>query len=133
MIDVLRRVFLALALLVFIGPGIILAHGWKAPSQWVKTPNAVPADDASINRGKATYQRHCAACHGSEGRGDGLEAMTMNPPPADLVARIAGHSDGDFFYKIQYGRGNMPGFEKKLSAAKIWDTINFIRSLNDRR
>jgi mono/diheme cytochrome c family protein len=34
----------------------------------------------------ALYRQHCAACHGSEGRGDGPAAGLLDPRPRDLTA-----------------------------------------------
>ena len=42
-------------------------------------PNPVPADAASLARGRAVYQANCAACHGDEGRGDGLAGRALRP------------------------------------------------------
>jgi mono/diheme cytochrome c family protein len=34
--------------------------------------------------GALVYHRHCASCHGPEGRGDGPLASSLREPPADL-------------------------------------------------
>lgn len=39
----------------------------------------------SIARGAELYQRHCAACHGVEGRADGPLASALIVQPADLT------------------------------------------------
>jgi mono/diheme cytochrome c family protein len=41
------------------------------------------------------FVRHCSACHGRHGRGDGPAAPALHPPPADLT-RIAQRHDGLF-------------------------------------
>jgi hypothetical protein len=42
--------------------------------------------------GREVYLRHCAACHGASGRGDGPVAASLTRPPTDLttIARRAG-------------------------------------------
>ena len=45
--------------------------------------------------GKPLYQRHCASCHGSEGRGDGPARTALIKQPADLTA-IAARRGGSF-------------------------------------
>jgi mono/diheme cytochrome c family protein len=40
------------------------------------------------------------------------------------------HKDGDFFWKINTGKGNMPSFKNKLAKNDIWDLVNFIQSLS---
>jgi mono/diheme cytochrome c family protein len=39
---------------------------------------------AAEPRGAALYRRHCAGCHGDEGRGDGPDAELLAEPPRDL-------------------------------------------------
>jgi mono/diheme cytochrome c family protein len=60
------------------------------------------ADDAGISSrdlvlqmGRADFLRHCAACHGEGGRGDGPVAASLRVPPADLT-RIAVRREGSF-------------------------------------
>jgi mono/diheme cytochrome c family protein len=45
--------------------------------------------------GAALYARHCAACHGAEGRGDGPVASALTRPPTDLTA-LARRNGGRF-------------------------------------
>lgn len=35
--------------------------------------------------GAVLFARHCASCHGPEGRGDGPAAAALSAPPADLT------------------------------------------------
>ena len=51
-----------------------------------------PAVEAS---GRDTYLRHCAACHGAAGRGDGALAASLTKPPSDLT-QIAKRAGGRF-------------------------------------
>ena len=45
--------------------------------------------------GRAAYLRYCGACHGPQGRGDGIAGTYMNPKPADLT-QIAKKNGGVF-------------------------------------
>ena len=47
--------------------------------------------------GQAEFLNSCAACHGTDGRGDGPMAEVLNTPPADLT-RIAERNGGSFPY-----------------------------------
>ena len=51
-----------------------------------------PAVEAS---GRDTYLRHCAVCHGSEGKGDGPLAASLTKPPSDLT-QIAKQNAGRY-------------------------------------
>jgi high-affinity iron transporter len=46
---------------------------------------AAPARAPDPALGQQLYARYCAACHGSQGRGDGPEATGMQPPPIDFT------------------------------------------------
>jgi mono/diheme cytochrome c family protein len=112
-------------------PLYAFAHGWKAPSEAAEIYNPVEYSEPSIAQGGKLYDARCAGCHGTEGKGDGRFAKNLDPKPANLVERLKDHSEGDFFWKISYGRGPMPGFKNQLSEKKIWDVINYIKSFSN--
>lgn len=39
----------------------------------------------AIERGRATFEQNCTACHGNRGKGDAPDAWKMNPRPANLT------------------------------------------------
>lgn len=45
--------------------------------------------------GQELFQRYCAACHGSDARGTGPVARTLNKPVPDLTG-LAASADGNF-------------------------------------
>jgi mono/diheme cytochrome c family protein len=45
--------------------------------------------------GEELYRRHCAACHGVTGRGDGPLTTSLRRAPSDLTT-LAQRSDGEF-------------------------------------
>ena len=63
-----------------------------------------------IERGKLAYVDHCAACHGLEGKGDGLVAEYLTVTPSDLTRLDApgGEFPFDDVYEIIDGR-EVPG------------------------
>lgn len=102
----------------------VMAHGWMAPQEAaeMKTPIALEAE--SVRKGREIYLDKCAACHGDNAEGlevgeTGLEMETPN-----LKQRLKTHSDGDFFWKINEGRGQMPSFKDELSDEEKWYIIN---------
>jgi mono/diheme cytochrome c family protein len=104
------------------GPGMMR----EAPSLGA---NPVPADEASVARGRALYDKNCVVCHGSGGRGNGPAAAGLNPRPADLVALAGSRPDGYLAGQISGGRGAMPSFQAVLSESGIWDITNYLKSL----
>ncbi|MGH8743969.1 MAG: c-type cytochrome [Burkholderiales bacterium] len=109
------------------------ADHWMAPAHAAARNNPVPADAASIARGKKSFQTNCAVCHGTSGRGDGPAGAALNPRPANLREMVEEHSDGDFAWKIANGRGPMPAWKSVIKENQIWDLVNFIRSLGDKK
>ena len=47
-----------------------------------------------------------------------------------LVKRLINHTEGDFFWKIQNGKGKMPSFKEDLLEKQIWNIVNFIKGLS---
>lgn len=91
--------------------------------------NPVPANRESVRRGRSVYQNFCMSCHGADARGNGPEADGLDTPPADLVAHLSHHTDGDYAWKIRTGNGPMPAFREVLTDREIWDVVNYLRDL----
>jgi mono/diheme cytochrome c family protein len=98
-----------------------------------KNQNPVAADATSIAAGKQLFEKNCASCHGKTGVGDGAMGSELNPKPSNLTDAEWKHgsSDGEIFAVIKDGvKGTgMKGFNSKLTAHQIWDTVNYVRSL----
>jgi mono/diheme cytochrome c family protein len=68
---------------------------------------ACGASEPPAPTGEILYLRHCAACHGESGRGNGPVAATLRTPPTDLTtiaARAGGRFDGSWVMRIIDGR-----------------------------
>ncbi|MFN2349748.1 MAG: cytochrome c [Thioalkalivibrio sp.] len=103
--------------------------GWAAPPDAVAMASPVNPDRDSTRRGQRAYMAFCISCHGADARGNGPAANGLGTPPADLVAHLAHHTDGDYAWKIRTGNGPMPAFEDVLSEGEIWDVVNYLRTL----
>ncbi len=104
------------------------AEEWKAPAtaKGLKSP---VAQIASVKDGKASFDAHCALCHGNAGKGDGPAASSINPKPKNLGdTAIQRQTDGELFWKISEGRGVMPSW-KQLPEVERWSLVQYIRSL----
>jgi mono/diheme cytochrome c family protein len=105
------------------------AKPWEAPEKFKTMKNAVKADDASINAGKALYNKNCASCHGKAGLGDGPKAKGLDTFPGDFSkADFQKLPDGELFYKTKTGRNEMPKYEGKIDDEGIWQMINYMRT-----
>jgi mono/diheme cytochrome c family protein len=102
--------------------------------------NPRPLSLASLENGRAQFERFCAACHGQGGLGDGPVSMTgpLQGPLAGVLplagpASIAKvRSDGHIFATIRYGRRRMPAYQR-IAAEDRWDIVNYIRYLNGQK
>ncbi|HEX7122629.1 MAG TPA: cytochrome c, partial [Gemmatimonadaceae bacterium] len=87
--------------------------------------------------GAALYALHCAACHGTRGRGDGPNAARLPVPPAVHASREAmSRRSDDALFDTIYGGGavmnrspRMPPYGETLSRAEIWALVRHIRTL----
>ena len=95
---------------------------------------------ANIEAGRAIYQRHCAACHGQTGRGDGVAGHTQSLKPANLAGPkgVAQKPLDYWFWRVSEGgavepfhsQGSvMPAWKYHLSAEERWQVIAYARSL----
>jgi mono/diheme cytochrome c family protein len=75
------------------------------------------------------YKKHCASCHGKDGRGKTFKGKLTSA--RDLTDRQwqDDTSDERFFNSIMNGKHKMPGFSKKLSAAEIDALVSYVRAL----
>jgi mono/diheme cytochrome c family protein len=103
----------------------------KIPPEAVKEPNPVKATPDSVGRGKKLYGYDCAMCHGPDGGGKGDLAADMKLELADLrnAKTLKDRTDGEIFYIIKSGEGQMPGERDRAKSNQIWDVVNYVRSL----
>lgn len=102
-------------------------QAWRAPPSVRGRRNPLPA--AVTTAGAALFAANCAVCHGPLGRGDGMAAAALNPPPRDLTSpAVQADSDGGLFWKITSGRGAMPAWPW-LSERERWSLVWALRAL----
>ena len=108
------------------------------PSPDVTTAQAPPALEPGQELvGEALYARHCAACHGASGQGDGWNAASLPVrPTAHADPRLMSERPDDtLFDGIAAGgyvldrSARMPGFGRLLTPAQIRALVSHIRVL----
>ncbi len=96
---------------------------WLVPEDAENVENPIPIDKKTIGEGMAFYNINCKACHGENANGKGVI------PAGDLLSlETQSQTDAELFYKIQEGRGQMPGFHM-MKETDLWHVINYIGSL----
>lgn len=103
---------------------------FKIPPEASKLPNPVKPTPTSLAQGKKTYGFDCAMCHGKEGDGKGDIAGDMKSKLSDYrdPAALKDLTDGDLFYIIKNGKGEMTGEGDRLKNDEIWNIVNYVRS-----
>ncbi len=103
---------------------------WVAPESAKELKNPAPGDKSSVKRGKNLYKSYCVVCHGETGQGDGPGSKALDPKPADHTSKsVQSQADGELYWKISEGRGNMVGWEHVLKDQDRWDLVNYVRTL----
>jgi mono/diheme cytochrome c family protein len=104
---------------------------WDIPAKYQTMKNPLKGDAASVAVGKNLYAKHCKACHGSAGLGDGPKAGSMKTKIGSFKnAKFQAESDGGIYYQFVVGRNEMTPFDKKVTEEDDrWALVNYIRSL----
>lgn len=99
----------------------------------VGASSAFAAEPKSVVSGQASFNSQCARCHGSSGKGNGLQAKALflffKVPDLTDPAYMRTRSDEDLFRSIKQGNNAMPSFGLRLSEPEIKDLVVYIRSL----
>ena len=103
-----------------------------------RTPGTPPAMPASP-QAERLFVAHCAACHGANGRGNGLALIALEVRPRDFLRerfRYVSTSNGvptqeDLVQTIRYGRrfGEMPA-NPQLTEAEALLLADYVREIN---
>ncbi len=125
-------VALSLMLLFWGLARVAIATHWTAPPEAKRLTNPVRATEASVKKGRELYMWHCAKCHGVRGLGDGPSVGSLRVQAGLNLTLLGRETDGELFWKISYGRGEMPPFELILKPEDRWHIVNFLRTLHSR-
>ena len=103
---------------------------------YLQSPVGVAAD------GRDVFVKHCVACHGTAGKGDGPYGLRLakdhNAHPRDLTdsAYIGSRTDKDLFAVITLGGGHfrkaifMPAWTVTLTPTQVKNLVAYVRDLS---
>ena len=119
-----------------------LAAGCFEESLPAPREDFLTSEDA-VRAGEDLYLRNCILCHGPSGQGDGPQAKSLNPSPADLRNLRGPRADPSYwFFRIKEGgkagalardRSAMPAFGDHLTDEEIWQLVAFLNALVEGR
>jgi mono/diheme cytochrome c family protein len=101
------------------------------PAEYVGKVNPVRPTAESQARAKKQYGWDCAMCHGDNGDGKGDVATEQKLTIRDYRDRssLKGLSDGEIFYIIQHGMGQMPSEGDRAKPDEIWNLVIYLRRM----
>ncbi|HVF57327.1 MAG TPA: c-type cytochrome [Pyrinomonadaceae bacterium] len=115
--------------------GVVIVFGWvaSATSAALMQPDnkkgARKSSAQTIEKGRAVYAANCARCHGGDGLGKTkLGEMVESPDLTDAKWQVK-RSDARMSASVARGRGQMPGFAKKLSKEEIAAVVAYVRTM----
>lgn len=96
---------------------------------WALMPRTNAAPEAiEIASQASVYRAHCARCHGADGHANTPAGRETDAD--DLTTgKVKGMSASRMAQIIRKGKGDMPAFGKKLSAAQIAGVVRYVKTL----
>ena len=124
----------------FVLPALLFFGPPQQPAAPSAAPAAIPAEAAhmvnpvkptpeSLAHAKKMYGYDCAMCHGANGNGKG-DIPDLKPAPRDYTdpTALKDLTDGELFYIIKNGKGQMPPEGDRGKPDDIWNMVILIRS-----
>lgn len=105
------------------------AEEYKIPPEASKKVNPVKPTSESLAKSKKMYAMDCAMCHGETGNGKGELATDMkNVTDFTNPDAMKDRTDGELFYIIRTGKGDMPPEGNRAKDDDVWSLVNYIRA-----
>ena len=100
------------------------------PPEAAHMVNPVRPTAESQAHAKKMYGYDCAMCHGANGNGKGDLVADMKLTLKDYTdpAALKDMSDGELFYIIKNGKGQMPGEGDREKTEALWNMVILVRS-----
>lgn len=106
----------------------MFAQEWIVPEEQKGKRASFGFSETSVKSGEAIFLTNCRSCHGMPGEAN---FIALVPSPGDPAGEnFQKNSDGELYYKMREGRGQMASFKKILTIQQVWEVISFIRSFN---
>ena len=104
------------------------------PANAAQLVNPIKPTPESLAQGKKYYGYDCAMCHGENGDGKGDVAVDEKLTLKDYrnPAALQSMTDGELFYVIKNGHGQMPPEGGRVKDTELWNLVNYIRSLSQK-
>jgi mono/diheme cytochrome c family protein len=128
------RKHLLIPLTLLLAGFTVIAHQDQKPSEYkipddaVKMTNPVKPTPESLAHAKKTYGIDCLMCHGADGDGKGDVGADMHLKDYRDADALKDKTDGELFYIIKNGKGEMPSEGDRAKPDEVWGLVNYIRA-----
>jgi mono/diheme cytochrome c family protein len=114
-----------------LGPTEASEEGLNALAGRITNP-FTRGDTTAMRVGQVMFDRHCAVCHGPQGKGNGpILGQGKFPFAPDLtLPTTRARSDGYIYAVIRTGRGLMPSYGPRTNHLERWAIVEYVRSLS---
>jgi len=103
---------------------------WVVPAEFVGVENPVEFNVDVLTRSREQYLFTCAKCHGFLADGYGPQYQLLVPRPRNFShPNVQNQTDGEIFYKISAGRGDMPEYGSRTTQQEIWELVWYVRAI----
>jgi len=116
-------------------PANVPAPAKPIPADAARMVNPVKPTPESLARAKKIYGYDCAICHGVNGDGKGEIVRDLKLTMKDYTnpATLKDMTDGELFYIIRTGKGQMPAEEEaRAKADDVWNMVVLVRSFSEK-
>ena len=106
----------------------------RVPRRYREMKNPVGHTLAAIEEGYQLFNRHCAACHGAAGEGNGPRAQDLGESMPSLTDRLATGrvSDAYLMWRIMEGGRSLKSenhsFQGRITTREAWQIIAYMRA-----
>ena len=137
-----RQIFIiALASLALAAGSAARQTNGKGDPEAAKIKNPVATSPYSIAAGQKIFETACASCHGKDAKGGIVLSVIEDrggTQPPDLTDDKWDHgsSDGEIFTVVKKGVGPdffMAPFDGRISETDIWNVVNYVKSLRQKK
>jgi mono/diheme cytochrome c family protein len=103
-------------------------------SRQVENPLANAIDSSRLKEAERLYLINCGICHGTALDGNGPLYNNGNGPypaaPKNLVGDpvVSVMPEGQLFYSVTYGRGQMGPYGSQLTTSQRWQVVHYVKT-----
>jgi len=102
------------------------------PASAAAVPNPLKSSSENQAFARKMYGYDCAMCHGvkGDGKGEMVESMKLTMKDFSNAATLSGRTDGELFWVIKNGFGQMPGETGRQTDAQVWAMVLYVRGFS---